>query len=129
MRLKIDQIFSDILEISEFQRKGATHESFVSIKVKFKSIPVRDFVLDRKRHHGNINLAVLFTFLSDESIVYFNELTPGSVFKLHMEARRRKKAAAWDGSLFVRSGNLFAKDNRTGRIFSLVDEEDLAKIS
>lgn len=61
--------------------------------------------------------------------MFFNELTPGSVFKLHMEARRRKKAVEWDGSLFIRSGNLFAKDNKTGGIFSLVDEEDLAKIS
>lgn len=127
-RLKLKDLISDILEVTEFPRKGTDAEKFVSLKVKFKSGPVRDLVLDKKRNLGNLDLSHIFDNLGSESIIFFNELLPSYTFKLLMAARTRKKAVGWDGPIWAHANNVFVKSNITKQILCIVDEEDLGQI-
>lgn len=127
--MNIQHMNNEILEIADFPRKGQDRESFSSIRVKFKSPTIRDYVLEKKRIFGKIELAKLFASWESEHTIYMNELLPSSIFKLHMEARRRKKETGWDGAIFVRSNNIFGRDNLTNTLFCILDEDDLNKIT
>lgn len=76
-----------------------------------------------------MDLSKLFDSVTAETIIYFNELTPGPVLTLHMVARRRKKSQNLNGSFFVRSSNLYFKNNLTNKVECILDEEDINKIS
>lgn len=127
--LRLENVRSDILSITEFKRKGPNQESSASIKVKFKSPTTRDFVLETKRTFGKLDLSDLFQSVTPENLIYLNELTPSPVFKLHMEARRRKKALGLNGAFFIRTSNLYYKNNQTNTIEYILDEDDLNKLT
>lgn len=129
MKVQNVSLTVDILEITEFLRKGPSQEQFCSIKVRFKSFEVRDYVLEKKRELGKIDIASFFSFLDKECVVFMNELLPSPIFKLHMEARRRKREMDWDGTIFIRSNHVFGKNNITKEIFSIIDEDDLSMIT
>lgn len=119
----------DILELSEFVRKNPTNGMTFSMKVRFKSSCIRDFILEKKRSKGVVKYKDVFEGLEADDVVYMNEIVSKYTFDLLIRAKKKRSELSWDGKVWLRDGIVFAKSNIDNNIFPIITKADLSHIS
>lgn len=126
--LEAGSLVVDIMEITEFVKKNPPDTNKFSLKVKFKSSYVRNFVVEKKRKKGDLDLAAIFDDLQDVNLIYINELANKYTHDLYMRARKIKIERNWPGSVWLRNGTVFGRDSIDQRTFVILTKDDLARI-
>ena len=140
--LKLPALFNDVLSIQkiDYNTPSSSYSTAVlqtsivhyfAIKVLFKSVEVRNFIVEAKRKLGKITVQELFPELSDESnadkIVYVNEFLPSSTYKLLKKAKTATRGAGFK-RVWARNGNVFVRKDGGVEELLIATEQDLNKI-
>lgn len=110
--------------------QSPSHNVF-SIIVKFKSVEIRNFIIDAKRRAGTITVADIFPdagVASTQGTIYVNELLPTCTYVLYKktkkQARELKYARVW-----MRNGSIFVRKTATSKEIPIATENDLNKLT
>lgn len=127
-KIQMKNMYDEILSVTEFIRKNKPFTNHFTLKIKFKSSCIRDFVLEKKRKFGQIKISDICSEIEDDGIIYINEFFSKYIFDLYMRARKIKSDTGWEGRLWVRSGMLYARAANSDTISEIMTADDLSKI-
>lgn len=139
--LSLAGLQSDILDIRKIRRNptnnipnaqpsdSSPRDTF-SLIVKFKSVDIRNYVIDAKRRFGRLTVADIF---SDEvpgaagNTLYVNELLPSRIYALlksaKLKARERNYKHVWS-----RNGTIFIRKSDNSQELPIFSEQDLTNL-
>lgn len=136
--LNLSGLLTDILDIRLVNKKLTTasqseiasprYDSF-SLIVKFKSVAIRNHVIDAKRKIGKITAAEILgdtVPATSQGTIYVNEFLPTPTYALY---RKTKTKALESGHkrVWVKNGAIFVKKSDSSREIPIVTEPDLMK--
>lgn len=130
---------TDILDILTVNRKPNSTPSTsqpptarplyetISLLVKFKSVIVRNYVIQAKRRIGNISVADIFNDMVPEpphGTLHVNEFMPSLTYSLYQQTRIKAREANYQ-RVWVRDGVINVRKAQNSPIIPIVTEMDL----
>lgn len=143
-RLKLENLTTDILDIRQMNKKNLLNtttaqrnsivplspNNTISIIVKFKSVDIRNFIIDAKRKVGKITVAEIFTntiHATSQGTIFVNEFLPSSTYTLYREAKKKAHEKNYT-RVWVRNGSIYVRKDDGSKEIPIITSNDLNKL-
>ena len=136
--LNLSDFITDIISFRDFKKRSNptnvnveadNTETSGSFIVKFKSISVRDSILEAKIKHGNITLGDVFgpTIPNPTNCVFINQMLSPFTHSLFLRAKAVKKSLSY-AYCWVRDGQIYMRKTKESSAIIINSELDLVNL-